>query len=133
MGLSATVARYTRKIVHRIVSESPKVYNLSFWLQVIAVIYLCYVYLAYWAMGLLQTHWVLKTNLLLVNSVLFFVIKTVMSEQAQSMILRDLACINLVYLSYVLCYSFAGYPWWTFWLYLSVVCKYIVDVNFVDQ
>ena len=32
VGLSGTIARYFRKVVHRIVAESPKVYNTQFWL-----------------------------------------------------------------------------------------------------
>ena len=82
MGLSGTLARYFRKVVHRIVAESPKVYNSQFWLQVVAVLYLAYIYLSYWHMGLFTGHWFLKFNFLLINTILFAALKIVMIEQS---------------------------------------------------
>ena len=82
MGLSGTLARYFRKVVHRIVAESPKVYNFSFWLQVVAVSYLAYIYLTYWHLGLLTGHWFLKLNFLIMNTIIFAALKIVMVEQS---------------------------------------------------
>ena len=54
MGLSSTIARYLRKLVHRFAAESPKVYNLSFWAQIVALAYLTYLFLADWDLGCLS-------------------------------------------------------------------------------
>ena len=74
----------------------------------------------------------MKFLLLLINTMVFFLVKVVMIEQSQSLIIRDLAVINTVYLSYVLCYSFAGFYKLGFTLYLITLINKIVCVHFVD-
>mmetsp|Transcript_11553 Transcript_11553/g.15611 ORF Transcript_11553/g.15611 Transcript_11553/m.15611 type:complete len:188 (-) Transcript_11553:66-629(-) len=133
MGLSATLARFVRKIVHRISVDSPRAYDLSFWLQVVALLYLAYTFLAYWELGLIRDHWLLKMNLLVFNTVVFFVIKVVFIERAQMHIIRDLAVVNMVYISYILCYCVAGFPWCTYFLYLSATMNQIICQNLLDQ
>ena len=80
MGLSGTLARYFRKIVHRIVAESSKVYNTQFWLQIVAVMYLAYIFLTYWHLGLMTGHWFLKFNFLMLNVIIFVALKIIMIE-----------------------------------------------------
>jgi len=53
LGLSATLTRYVRKLVHRYIANSSKLYNFSFWLQIVAVLYLTYIFIAYFNLGLL--------------------------------------------------------------------------------
>ena len=133
IGISGTLARYLRKLLHRFVAESPKLYQTSFWLQIAGVIYICYIFNQYWSMGLLTGHWFLKLNLLLVNTFMHIGLKVVMIEASQNQILRDLAIINFVFISYVVTYAFAGYPWWTFGLYLAVIADRIFHNYFMNQ
>ena len=133
IGLSCAVARYINKIVHRLAVDSPKTYDLSFWIQIIAVFYLVHVWKTYWSMGLLDTHWVIKSSLLFLNTALLFLVKMMMIEQAQTHIIRDLAIVNLMFISYVICYSVAGYPWMAYLLYLSFIGRQILSTHFVNQ
>ena len=133
MGLSGTISRYFRKLVHRFVAESPKAYSTSFWLQMFGVLYFSYIFLMHWSLGLLTNHWILKSVLLVVNAALIALHKTVMIEQSLSTIMRDTACLNVVYLSYMLAYPFAGYPWYTFALYMALTAHHVIGIHYVDQ
>ena len=53
IGLSATLARYFRKILHRVVAESNKLWTGPFWIELAAVVYLTYLFEKHWIMGLL--------------------------------------------------------------------------------
>ena len=96
------------------------------------VLYLSYIFLAHWSLGLLTHYWFLKTLLLLINCILITLHKIVMIETSQSTITRDLACVNLVYLSYVLTYPWVGYPWYSFALYVVVLAHHVVGTHYVD-
>lgn len=132
MGLCATLARYLCKLVHRIVVESPKLSNTSFWLQLCGIVYLTYIFQAYWSLGLLQSG-ILKLDLIFTNTLIFMLLKVVMIESSQSRVIRDLAIANFVFLSYMLAYPFAGYPWITFILYVAVLLERVLCVHFTDQ
>jgi len=101
MGLSGTLARYFCKVVHRVAADSPKVYNTQFWLQVVAVVYLAYIFLSYWHLGLYTGHWFLKFNLLFFNVAIFLALKIIMIETSQVVIIRDIAIINVALLCYL--------------------------------
>ena len=81
MGLCATLARYFSKLMHRIVVESPKLLNASFWLQLFGIFYLTYIFQAYWSFGLLQSS-ILKLDLMFTNTLIFMLLKVVMIESS---------------------------------------------------
>ena len=132
MGLSCALARYFLKLMHRFVAESPKAYNTSLWLEILGLLYFCYIFLTHWSLGLLTNHWFLKSIVLLTNALLITLHKIVMIERSRSTIMRDTACVNLVYLSYLLAYAWAGYPWYTFALYLAVMAHHVIGIHYVD-
>jgi len=54
-----------------------------------------------------------------------------MIEAAQTKIMRNLVMITFGYVSYLLVYSFAGYPWWTYFLYVAIIFDRIICHHFV--
>jgi len=56
-----------------------------------------------------------------------------MIEVAQNKIMGNLAIINFAYVSYLLTYTFAGYPWWTLFLYIAIVFDRIICHHFVEN
>ena len=133
IGLSATLTRYFRKLVHRYVAESPKLYSFSFWLQIVAVLYLNYIFVAYFHLGLISGHPFLKMNLIFVNVCTITLNKITMVEASQNTVLRNLAIVNFGYVSYLLTYTFGGYPWWTFFLYSAILFDQIICRHFVEK
>ena len=133
MGLASTLVRYLKKIVHRLSVDSPQFYDISFWIQVVAVFYLAHVFLTYWEFGLIQSYGFLKVMLLAANTVLICLVKVIFIERAQNHIIRDLAIVNMLYFSFILCYGISGYPWTTFVCYLSIIMHKIIAVNLLDQ
>ena len=134
IGLAATLTRYLKKLVHRFCSDSPKFYNLSFWLQLVAVFYFTYVFLSYFHLGLIANHWFLKLDMIMINTLVVAMIKIIMIEASQNRLIRDLAIINVLFMSYVYTYSFAGFPWIAFLTYAAVIfdqilCKHLIDMS----
>ena len=132
VGLSATIVRYFKKMVHRYSAESPKFYDASFWLQLVAVLYLVYIFVYYFHLGLLFGRPFLKTMVIFVNFSVLLVTKTALIETAQMLVVRDLCIVNLAYVTYLLTYSFAGYPWLTFLLYTAIVLNQVIFKHFLN-
>ena len=74
----------------------------------------------------------LKFALFFTNFCLMIVSKLTMIQSEKNLILRDLACINLVYMFYVLTYPFAGFNKTLFCLYLAAIMHRIIAVRYID-
>lgn len=131
-GLSATIVRYFKKLVHRFTADSPKFYNFSFWLQMVAIAYVTYIFVYYFHLGQLQGRPYLKAMIIFVNFATILMIKLTMVEAEQTKVLCDHIMVTIGYVTYLFTYSFAGYPWLTFFLYLAILLNVVISRHFLN-
>ena len=133
LGLSSTLVRYFQKLFHRLMTDGEKFYNCSYWLAFIGNIYICYIFTSFWAFGALSNYKLLKTYLVVLNVIGIFAVKVVFIEASQSVIMRDIAIMNICLASYVLSYpcSFPYFTMMTFTVYYVrlIVCRHFLDLE----
>ena len=84
-----------------------------------------------WQCGSITDFSLIKTSLIVVNVIGFLVIKVLLIQSQQSVVVRDLVVLHGVYFQYTMTYA-CSFPYLTFSVYLIayfeiVACRHLLD------
>ena len=131
IGISSSLARSLQKLFHRIMYDNDKFYKCSFWLTLIGNCVFCKLFVNHWLCGSITDFTLIKSLLIIINIIGFLVIKVLLIESQQTVVIRDLVILHTIYIQYALSYP-CSYQYVSFSVYLLayfqlVACKHIID------
>ena len=130
IGIASSIARSLQKLFHRIMYDNDKFYKCSFWLTLIGNCVFCKLFVNHWLCGNITDYSLIKSLLIIINIIGFLVIKVLLIESQQTIVIRDLVILHTIYIQYALSYP-CSYQIVNFSVYLLayfqlVACKHII-------
>ena len=133
LGLSSALSRQILKFFERLMNASEKFYKVSYWLTLFGNFYLISVFVHFWEFGSLSEYKIVKGGLIVLNMVVILIVKTVFIESAQTLIIRDMAILNIGLATYVMTYP-CSFPYltvltWLICYFEFIICRHTLDVE----
>ena len=133
LGLASALSRQILKFFERLMNASEKFYKVSYWLTLFGNFYLISVFVHFWELGSLTEYKTTKAGLIILNMIVILIVKSVFIESAQTLIIRDMAILNIGLATYVMTYP-CSFPYltvltWLLFYFEFIICRHALDVE----